>query len=163
MVELDLLRTRCCCNCVKTNIKLQSYNLYRYDHLRKEASELHPAQGDAVAESWRSSLENSVNSYLKDHYKYGVSSVYGTSANGNVTLIACIESHQYQPHNFWLVQTCVLFIDVDDIPFYSCMSSTCSIILKTYWLLANCSVVNWRAISRSSPVFRGFVLIVSIF
>jgi len=75
----------------------------RFDHMRKEASDIQPAHSDSTSEPWRSALEKTINSYIKDHYKFGVSSVYGTSANGNVTLIVCIESHQYQPHNFWSV------------------------------------------------------------
>ncbi|XP_067934463.1 F-actin-capping protein subunit alpha-2-like [Watersipora subatra] len=79
----------------------KSKSSFRYDHLRKEASDIQPAAADAASESWRSTLESSVNTYIKEHYKSGTSSVYGTSANGNVTLIVCIESHEYQPHNFW--------------------------------------------------------------
>jgi len=79
----------------------KSKNSFRYDHLRKEASDSQPASGDQTAEPWRSSLEQSINSYLRNHYNYGVSSVYGSSGNGNITLIVCIESHQYQPKNYW--------------------------------------------------------------
>jgi len=75
--------------------------IFRYDHLRKEASDPQPTSGDSTAEPWRAALESSLASYLRDHYKYGVSTVYGSSANGNITLIVCIESHQFQPKNFW--------------------------------------------------------------
>ncbi|CAH1784075.1 unnamed protein product [Owenia fusiformis] len=74
---------------------------FKYDHLRKEASDVQPANVDNAAESWRSALESSFTEYCHMHYKYGVTSVYGTSANGNITLTACIESHQFQPKNFW--------------------------------------------------------------
>lgn len=94
-----LIACECDLQFVSNNLEFVS----RYDHLRKEASDVQPTSTDQASESWRSSLENSINNYLKDHYKYGVSSVYGSSSNGNVTLIVCIESHQYQPKNFWYV------------------------------------------------------------
>lgn len=73
----------------------------RYDHLRKEATEEQPAKVDAGAEPWRSAIEASLTAYRDQHYKQGVVTVYGKSSGGNTTIIACIESHQYQPKNFW--------------------------------------------------------------
>ena len=73
---------------------------------------MQPHSTEQTSEPWRASLEKTVGNYLKDHYKYGVSSVYGSSGSGNITLIVCIESHQYQPQNFWytyfsLTPTCI--------------------------------------------------------
>jgi len=77
--------------------------LCRYDHLRKEASDVRPAKVDAVAEPWRAALESSFANYVRNYYqKLGSITVYGTStAEGNITLTACIESHQFSPKNYW--------------------------------------------------------------
>lgn len=74
---------------------------FKYDHLRKEATEEQPAKVDAGAEPWRSAIEASLTAYRDQHYKQGVVTVYGKSSGGNTTIIACIESHQFQPKNFW--------------------------------------------------------------
>jgi len=74
---------------------------FRYDHLRKESSDLQPANIDQGAEQWRSALENSFTSYVHNQYKNGVCTVYGSSDGGNITLIACVESHHFNPRNFW--------------------------------------------------------------
>ena len=50
---------------------------------------------------YRSEVESAVTAYVQSHYPYGVSTVYSSVADGNITLIACIESHQFQPRNFW--------------------------------------------------------------
>lgn len=76
-------------------------NCFKYDHLRKESADAAPADIDQAAEGWRSALENSLTSYIDNHYPHGIYSVYGSSQGGNVTLIACIEDHQFQPQNFW--------------------------------------------------------------
>ncbi|XP_013412571.1 F-actin-capping protein subunit alpha-2-like [Lingula anatina] len=73
----------------------------RYDHLRKEGSDLQSADIDHTAEPWRAALETAFTTYTHEYYKYGHCTVYGSSAGGNITLIACIESHQFQPKNFW--------------------------------------------------------------
>ena len=74
---------------------------FRYDHLRKEGSDFRPCNVDQTAEPWRSNLESSFTDYVHDHYKHGACSVYGSSENGTITLIACIESHQFNPKNYW--------------------------------------------------------------
>jgi capping protein (actin filament) muscle Z-line, alpha len=74
-----------------------------YDHLRKEASQYRPApEPDRRIEQWRSALESAFTAYVKDYYKFGVTTVYGsTHSDGDIMLIACIESHQFSPKNFW--------------------------------------------------------------
>ncbi|XP_067684616.1 F-actin-capping protein subunit alpha-like isoform X1 [Haliotis asinina] len=74
---------------------------FRYDHLRKEGSDFQPANVDQKAESWRAAVEAAIATYVENHYKYGVSSVYGSSSGGDVTITACIESHHFQPRNWW--------------------------------------------------------------
>lgn len=75
---------------------------FSYDHLRKEASEYAPYDGDVAAESWRAALETEVTAYTTNHYRHGVSSVFARIGGGGqaVTLTVCIEDHQFQPNNF---------------------------------------------------------------
>lgn len=92
---------------------------FKYDHLRKEASDIQPTAAESGAiESWRAALQKvfvkkipavvstkvyvqffkELDAYIDDHYsKSGVGCVF--VRHGNVTL--CIESHQFQPKNFW--------------------------------------------------------------
>lgn len=79
----------------------KSKKSFRYDHLRKESSDVRPHDVDKAAEPWRAALEASFRSYVQNQYKHGVTSIYGSSAGGQVTLTACIESHQFNPKNFW--------------------------------------------------------------
>ncbi|ENN79256.1 hypothetical protein HUJ04_005143 [Dendroctonus ponderosae] len=79
----------------------RSKQSFRYDHLRKEASDYQPYSPDSTAEPWRSALDAEFTQYTKNHYKDGVSTVIGRNNGGVVTLTACIEDHQFQPKNFW--------------------------------------------------------------
>lgn len=74
---------------------------FKYDHLRKEACEYQSHEVDPLAESWRSVLDIETLAYTANHYRHGVSSVFGRSQNGQVMLSVCIEDHQFQPKNFW--------------------------------------------------------------
>ena len=79
------------------------YYQHRYDHLRKEASDLEAGDDymDQTAEPWRKAVESSFTTYVNNQYKGGVCSVYGKSEAGMITLVACIESHQFNPRNYW--------------------------------------------------------------
>ncbi|XP_044263695.1 F-actin-capping protein subunit alpha [Tribolium madens] len=80
----------------------RSKQSFKYDHLRKEASDYQPYTPDSQAESWRAALDNEFIQYTKNHYKDGVCTVVGRSQPGSsITLTACIEDHQFQPKNFW--------------------------------------------------------------
>ncbi|XP_071484928.1 F-actin-capping protein subunit alpha-2-like [Diadema antillarum] len=78
-----------------------SKQVFKYDHLRKEARDPEPASVDQAAEPWRSALEQCVADYTKEHYPNGNSTVFGKSADKKINLVACIENHMFQPHNYW--------------------------------------------------------------
>ncbi|XP_017768533.1 PREDICTED: F-actin-capping protein subunit alpha [Nicrophorus vespilloides] len=75
---------------------------FKFDHLRKEASDYQPHAPDATAEPWRAALDAEFALYTRNHYKDGVCSAMGRSQPGGaITLTACIEDHQFQPKNYW--------------------------------------------------------------
>ncbi|KAK9892303.1 hypothetical protein WA026_019107 [Henosepilachna vigintioctopunctata] len=79
----------------------RSKQSFKYDHLRKEASDYLPYVPDSTAEPWRAALDNEFLQYTRNHYKDGVCSVVARNQSGNITLTACIEDHQFQPKNYW--------------------------------------------------------------
>nr|XP_058969423.1 F-actin-capping protein subunit alpha-2-like [Pocillopora verrucosa] len=79
----------------------RSKQSFQYDHLRKEASNPSAHSANPTAEAWRAAVEESVTSYVREHYPHGVCTVYGTVSGGSIKLIVCIEDHQFQPQNFW--------------------------------------------------------------
>jgi len=76
---------------------------FKYDHLRKEATDFQNYEPDSVAEPWRSALDVEAIQYTANHYRHGVCSVFGRNdqSTGQVTLSLCIEDHQFQPQNYW--------------------------------------------------------------
>lgn len=56
---------------------------------------------DKKSEGWRSALEGEFGAYVSQHYPHGTFSVFSKNAGGQITLIGCIEDHQFQPKNFW--------------------------------------------------------------
>jgi len=80
----------------------RSKQSFKFDHLRKDASDYQTYTPDANAEPWRAALDVEFMQYTKNHYNHGNSSVFGRTTNDNtIKLIACIEDHQFQPKNFW--------------------------------------------------------------
>jgi capping protein alpha len=74
----------------------RSKKSFKYDHLRMEASEYEVWEAEPNTESWRSSIEKEMDSYLLRHYVSGVSSVFARKESDNFVVIACIESHKFQ-------------------------------------------------------------------
>lgn len=79
----------------------RSKQSFRYDHLKKEASDFQPWECDRKSEPWRSTLELEFGNYVSQHYLHGSYSVFSRSSGNIITLVACIEDHQFQPKNFW--------------------------------------------------------------
>jgi len=75
---------------------------FRYDHLRKEASEFQPWSPNASLEPMRFAIENEATSYTLNHYKHGICSAFSVVDDEiGKAVILCIEDHQFQPKNFW--------------------------------------------------------------
>ena len=74
---------------------------FKYDFLKKEASEITPVDRNEKVESWRMPLQNEVMSYLTETYPDGVSAVYGAMEEDEICLTVCIEDHKYNPANYW--------------------------------------------------------------
>lgn len=81
----------------------KSKQSFKFDHLHCKASEFEPHTDiDTQSEPWRAALERELSQYVKVHYKDVACSVFGSTSNdGQVTLVACIEAHKFQPANFW--------------------------------------------------------------
>lgn len=79
----------------------RSKQSFRYDHLRKEASDYQSLEGDSTAEPWRVALDVEALTYTANHYRHGECSVFGRSQGSQITLTVCIEDHQFQPQNYW--------------------------------------------------------------
>ncbi|GAB0088536.1 F-actin-capping protein subunit alpha [Sergentomyia squamirostris] len=91
----------------------RSKQSFRYDHLRKEASDYQAYEADATSDSWRAALDAEALIYTATHYRHGICSVFSRSQGGQITLTLCIEDHQFQPKNYcngrWRSQWTVTF------------------------------------------------------
>jgi hypothetical protein len=63
-----------------------------------------PWEPDASVETFREALETQFTEYTANHYKHGVCAVFAQSRSDCMSLVACIEDHQFQPKNYWFVQ-----------------------------------------------------------
>ena len=80
----------------------RSKQSFKYDHLRKEASEYQPWEPESSMESLRSAVEAEVTEYCLNHYRHGVSSTFSkTTEDGQQAIVCCIEDHKFEPKNFW--------------------------------------------------------------
>lgn len=79
----------------------RSKQSFKYDHLRKDASEYDSWEPEPGTESWRAALEEELDNYTLSHYKNGACSIFAKRQGSAVVLVACIEDHQFQPKNYW--------------------------------------------------------------
>uniref|UniRef100_A0A915PYL3 F-actin-capping protein subunit alpha n=1 Tax=Setaria digitata TaxID=48799 RepID=A0A915PYL3_9BILA len=77
----------------------RSRNSFKYEHLRKEAIDIQPESiNDVNTETWRRAVQEEADKYIDSHYEEtGIAAVFVN----NDSLTLCIESHRYQPKNFW--------------------------------------------------------------
>lgn len=81
----------------------KSKKAFKYDYITEETSDYSTWEPDATSESWRVALEETWSNYCSDHYYNGISSVFSSNKNDQITLNACLEAHQHQPNNYWFV------------------------------------------------------------
>jgi len=75
---------------------------FKYDHLRKEASEYQPWTPESGMESLRAAVEAEVTAYTSSHYRHGVCATFSKpSESSGQLIVSCIEDHQFQPKNYW--------------------------------------------------------------
>ncbi len=115
----------------------RSRQTFRYDHLRKEASDAQPWAGPAEAalsglESLRQAVEVEATAYALDHYKHGACSVFAAQSADGPAVVVCIEDHQFQPKNYWYAAPARLFNFDFDFSALSFPRKKSNVYLKQY-------------------------------
>jgi capping protein alpha len=69
-------------------------------------------------ESTRAIIEAEATAYTLNHYKHGICSVFPTVGEEGRAIVVCIEDHQFQPKNFWLVSATCLIVYIINYSLY---------------------------------------------
>lgn len=75
-LSVDILSPTLISNCIPGNGRFydpRTKQAFKYDHLRKEASDYQDVEADATAEPWRAALDLETLAYTASHYRHGVS------------------------------------------------------------------------------------------
>ncbi|CAG5095899.1 Oidioi.mRNA.OKI2018_I69.XSR.g14390.t1.cds [Oikopleura dioica] len=79
----------------------KSKQSFDYHHMQRAASDLQQIPTDEKSEPLRAEVEAAVEAYVNAHYPNGTTSVYGQSEASKITVIICIEDHEFQSRNHW--------------------------------------------------------------
>jgi len=79
----------------------RSNQTFKYDHLRKEATDVQPLNSDSSVEALRAAIEKEVTEYTLNHYPHGVSATFSKETEEGKVIVSCVEDHQFQPKNYW--------------------------------------------------------------
>jgi len=74
---------------------------FKYDHLRKEATDYQAWSADTTVEGLRAAIETEVTAYAMNHFRHGVSATFSKNTEDGKSIVVCIEDHQFQPKNYW--------------------------------------------------------------
>jgi len=83
----------------------RSKQSFKYDHLRKEASDYQAWSPEQGLEALRAAIETEVTAYTSAHYRHGVCATFskpaGETGGAQGQIVVAIEDHQFQPKNYW--------------------------------------------------------------
>lgn len=74
---------------------------FRFEHLRREVSDIRKDWTPDQTESYREAVDHEVYSYVSNHFANGVTTVFGSATGGTFKIIVCIENHKFSSSNFW--------------------------------------------------------------